>query len=588
MSLEEIILKYALYNAVKYGGKADVKAVMSKVMSEKPELRSRAREVKQLVEKIIEKVNSISIDEQRRILSERWPELLEEKRVEYKKTVETLPRLPNDDKYEVITLRFAPNPDFVLTLGNARPAVLNYAYKLKYEEMGRKAKFILRFEDTDPRTKKPLLEAYDLIKEDLKWLGIKWDEEYIQSDRMEIYYEMAKKLIEKGGAYVVAEKTKCTPKDWEESKRVGKPCSARNESPEYNLELFEKMLSGHYGEGEAVLVVKTDLNHPDPSVRDWVAMRIIDTTKYPHPRTGSKYIVWPTYNFAVAIDDYLMRITHILRAQEHYVNTIKQSYIYQHMNWKMPETIHFGRLMIEGATLSKSKLKALGLSYDDITLPTLAGLRNRGIQPEAIWEIILHVGIKSTDATISLENLYTINRRILEPKANRYMMIHEPVRLVIEKVYEVLEAKIPYHPSYPDRGYRVLKLEPKNGKIELYINKSDIDYLIKNGMVRLMDLANIKLKELRDNEVLTEVHSLDLDTARKLKLQIIQWVSSTDNVKVIIKKPVNNYRIIIEEGFGEKYLLQTRPNDIVQFVRYGFVKIRKVERDLVECNYVHD
>jgi len=190
MSLEEIILKHALHNAVKYGGKADVKAVMSKVMSEKPELKSRAKEIKQLVEKIIEKVNSISIDEQRRILLEKWPELLEEKRVEHRKTIETLPRLPNDDKYEVITLRFAPNPDFVLTLGNARPAVLNYAYKLKYEDMGRKAKFILRFEDTDPRIKKPLLEAYDLIKEDLKWLGIKWDEEYIPFNLTEWRFTM--------------------------------------------------------------------------------------------------------------------------------------------------------------------------------------------------------------------------------------------------------------------------------------------------------------------------------------------------------------------------------------------------------------
>lgn len=247
-------------------------------------------------------------------------------------------------------------------------------------------KFILRFEDTDPRTKRPLPEAYDAIKEDLRWLGIKWDEEYVQSDRMGgIYYEIAKKILERGGgAYVAAKDSDCTPDDWKRSKVTGKPCRNRDADPSVNLELFDRMLEGgRYKEGEAVMVIKTDLQHPDPSVRDWVAMRIIDTTKYPHPRVGSKYIVWPTYNFSVSIDDHLMGITHILRAQEHSVNTTKQSFVYTHMGWGgQPEAIHFGRLKIVGMTLSKTKLKALGIKWDDIRLPTLAGLRNRGIQPE--------------------------------------------------------------------------------------------------------------------------------------------------------------------------------------------------------------
>ncbi len=287
--IRDIALKHALVNAVKFNGKASMNAVISKVFAEDPSLRSMAREVAQVVKEVIDYVNSLSIDEQRNLLMSKWPEALGgERKVEsYRKGgIEDLPPLPNDSKYEVMTLRFAPNPDFVLHLGSARPAIINYAYKLKYEGLGKRVKFILRFEDTDPRTKRPLPEAYDAIKEDLRWLGIKWDEEYVQSDRMGgIYYEIAKKILERGGgAYVAAKDSDCTPDDWKRSKVTGKPCRNRDADPSVNLELFDRMLEGgRYKEGEAVMVIKTDLQHPDPSVRDWVAMRIIDTTKYPHP-----------------------------------------------------------------------------------------------------------------------------------------------------------------------------------------------------------------------------------------------------------------------------------------------------------------
>ncbi|MCG2892961.1 MAG: glutamate--tRNA ligase family protein, partial [Vulcanisaeta sp.] len=212
--IRELALKHALINAVKFNGKANVNAVVSKVFAEDPSLRSVARDVVQVVREVVDYVNSLSIEEQRNLLLSKWPEALGERRVEsYRKGIEDLPPLPNDTKYEVITLRFAPNPDFVLHLGSARPAIINYAYKLKYEKLGRRAKFILRFEDTDPRTKRPLLEAYDAIREDLRWLGIRWDEEYIQSDRLNIYYDIAREIIRRGGAYVAAKDSDCTPDD---------------------------------------------------------------------------------------------------------------------------------------------------------------------------------------------------------------------------------------------------------------------------------------------------------------------------------------------------------------------------------------
>ena len=574
MEIEELVLKYTLINAVKYGGKADPKAVMSKIMAERPDLRQRAREIKALVDSTVEKVNSMALEEQKALLLSRWPDALEERkgREEKKPSIEALPPLPEVDEKKGVVVRFAPNPDFVLHLGSARPAILNYAYRLKYG-----GKFILRFEDTDPRTKRPLVtdegNAYDAIREDLRWLGVRWDEEYIQSSRMELYYEYAKKLIELGGAYVDL----CKPEEWRRLRNAGKACPHRDAPVEQNLELWERMLRGDFGEGEAVLRVKTDLAHPDPSVRDWVAFRVIDTEKTPHPLVGSRYKVWPTYNFAVSIDDHIMGVTHVLRAQEHSVNTVKQSYIFKHFGWRQPVTIHFGRLKIEGGSLSKSKLKTLKMRFDDITMPTLAGLRNRGILPEAIWELILSVGIKPSDSTVSMANLFAVNRKILDPKADRYMFVVDPARVVLELPRKVV-VKLPQHPSFPERGYRVYELGP--GAVSVYVSRKDLEH----KAFRLMELANIEVEE-KGGEYIGKLVGWTIDEARQSKLPIIQWVPEGSPEAEVVK-PVAVGKKIVERGLVEPKALELKDGDIVQFVRYGFVKL--VSRKDNRFVYIHE
>ncbi len=568
--IEEIAYKYALANAVKYGGKADAKAVMSKIMAEVPELRQRAREVKSVVESTVARVNAMSLEEQLKALRERWPELLEEKQAEQRKpTIETLP--PLHEAEGGVVVRFAPNPDFVLHLGSARPAILNYAYRLKYG-----GRFILRFEDTDPRTKRPLVDgevnAYDAIREDLKWLGVKWDEEYIQSLRMEIYYHHAAKLLEMGKAYVDL----CKPEEWRKLRNERRSCPHRSQPPEVALELWDGMLGGKYGEGEAVVRIKTDLSHPDPSVRDWVAFRIIDTSRTPHPIVGDKYVVWPTYNFAVSIDDHLMAVTHVLRAQEHSVNTVKQSYVFRHFGWRQPHTLHFGRLKIEGATLSKSRLKSLRLRYDDVTLPTLAGLRNRGILPEAVWDLILSVGIKPSDSTVALANLYAHNRKHVEPIADRYMYVPDPIKLVFETDVQ-LESRIPLHPTHRERGVRTYRLSP--GVVEVYISRRDAK---AGSLVRLMELANVEIVEVRVDVARGHLRSTALEDAKRADAPIIQWV--VDPVEIHVHKSAGLGRVEREVGLGERVLLELEVGRIVQFVRYGFVK-KVGPREFV---YIHD
>ena len=150
--------------------------------------------------------------------------------------------------------------------------------------------------------KSPGLEFYPKIREDLAWLGCKVDEEYIQSDRIPIYYEYAETTNRRRQRLRLHLHTRRVPKE----NHSKEPCPCRNLPAAEHLERWKHMLDGSYAEGEAVVRVKTDLNHPNPAVRDWPALRIIDTKKYPHPRVGSKYRVWPLYNLAAGLDDHLL------------------------------------------------------------------------------------------------------------------------------------------------------------------------------------------------------------------------------------------------------------------------------------------
>jgi len=567
--------KHALINAVKHEGKAKVKPVINKVIAECPEIRPIIKEVIPIISKIVNEVNELPLEEQKRIAFERWPEAFEEKVALSK----GLPPLPNVKKYKRVVTRFAPNPDFVLTIGNARAAILSYKYAEMYKGI-----FILRFEDTDPRTKKPIFEAYDLIREDLKWLGIKWDYEYIQSLRLPVYYEYARRLIELNGAYVCthsSKEIKCL-------RAKGLRCNCAELSVEDQLERWDKMIEGSYGEGEATLRVKTDPKHPDPSVRDWVAFRIIDTSVYPHPLVEDKYVAWPTYNFAAAVDDHLMKVTHILRAKEHIANTVKQKFLYSHFGWDYPETIHFGRLKLEGVILSKSKMRK-GIeegryeSWDDPRLGTLVALRRRGILPQTLWDIMLELGVKESEATISLKNMHAINKKYVEPIANRYMFVDDPVPLLI-KYSNKLVARIPRHPSFPERGVRKIELKPKNGIITTYITKLDFNELKEGTLIRLLGLANLRVTYKSASHAESIIHSLASSDAKALKLKIVQWVPE-DSVKVTVLKA--NDKLNEVKGLAERSVLELNVGEIAQFYRFGFVKIEEKSKSEVKAVYLH-
>ena len=488
--------------------------------------------------------------------------------------------MPNADKYAEIVTRFSPNPDCVLHLGSARAIILSHEYARIYN-----GKFILRFEDTDPKIKKPSLEFYDSIRQDLEWLDCKVDEEYIQSDRLPIYYEYTEKLIRRGNAYIC----ECPPEEFRKKIIAKEPCPCRMLSAEENLERWNRMLSGGYSEGQAVVRVKTDLENPNPAVRDWPALRVIDTKKYPHPRVGSKYIVWPLYNLAAGIDDHLLGMTHIIRGKEHYTNMVRQKYMYEYLGWKYPEAIHYGRLKVTGADLSKSKIVA-GIKagsytgFDDPRLGTFAALRKRGITPEAIKKMIIEVGIKPNDVTLSWENLFSYNRKILDATSSRYFFVAEPIELKVLQVPKSFHAKLPLHPEKPERGFRKYTVAPQgNDKaVSFWISKKDTEGMEAGKAIRLMELFNIKIENKTGNSVTATFTSESYEDVRKIKVQLIQWIPKREEFACQIVMPDAS----VTEGFAESACKKLKPDAIIQFERFGFTRIDEVNQKII-AYYAH-
>ena len=583
--VRRLILKHALLNAIKHGGKASLAPVINKVLGEMPGLKAWAREIAVIAREIIDRVNSMEYDQQISLLRSQFQWEAEERkpREEHRE----IPPLPEAEK-GVVT-RFAPNPDFVLHLGNARPALLSYIYAKEIYD----GKMILRFEDTDPRIKTPLPEAYWAIKEDLRWLGIRWDEEYIQSMRMEIYYGVARDLIGRGGAYVDL----CSREEISRSRATRKACKHRLQSVEDNLELFDKMLEGFFGEGEAALRIKTDLSHQDPSVVDWIGMRIIDTSKYPHPLSGDKYIVWPTYNFAASVDDHLMGVTHIIRGREHAQNTVKQMYLYNHMGWNYPHVVNVGRLRLEGFVLSKSKIRSILTKYPgrfsgyaDPRFGTLAGLRSRGVLAETIKEIIKGLGVKPSDASISWDNLASLNRKKLDLRTRRLLMVIEPLKLYIEGLpEELLTIKMHYHPENTDLGERELRVEVDKKGAYVYISRKDLEMIMGGTkQARLVELANIEITSIAGSEppiAMAKYISADLDTARKRGMPIVQWVSHKP-IKAVLREPVG-LRYIVHRGLIESSVA-TLEDNVYQLLRIGFVKIVEKSGEKISLLKIHE
>ncbi|WP_348303813.1 glutamate--tRNA ligase [Methanothrix sp.] len=545
--IRELIEKYALQNAVKYNAAPNAGAVMGKLMGERPELRSRAKEVSPLIGEVLAEVKKTSPEEWKRRLEEIAPELLVQLS-EKKEPDKGLPKLEGAEGG--VVMRFAPNPNGPPTLGSARGIIVNSEYVKKYG-----GKFIIRFDDTDPVKKRPMPEAYGWYLEDCNWLGAHPDQVIVASERIEQYYPIAEELIRRGGAYVC----RCPQAAFKEHKEKGIECIDRGQSIEENLELWKKMLDGTLKEGEAVLRVKTDMHHKDPAIRDWPAFRIVTA---PHPLVGDKYRVWPLLDFESAVEDHLLGTTHIIRGKDLADSGSRQRYLYSYLGWEYPRVIHWGRVKIhQFGSFSTSKLrKAIEAGeysgWDEPRVPTVRAMRCRGIRSEALRKFMIDLGVGETDISLSMDSIYAENRKLVDPEANRRFFVWEPVELEIEGDVPLM-AHAPLHPT-DERGFREI---PAGNR--LFICRSDLEGFRVGDNIRLKDLCNVQITSLEP----ARARFLGKDMGKRIK--IIHWAPA-DGVKVRVLKPDG-----MDEGLGEAGIAEEL-GKVVQFERYGFVRVNKI------------
>jgi glutamyl-tRNA synthetase len=560
--IREIIEKYALQNAVKYRAAPQVGAVMGKLMGEHPELRARAKEVSPIVASVLSEVARTSPEEWEKRLAEIAPELLAELGAK-KEPDKGLPGLGGAEGG--VVMRFAPNPNGPPTIGSARGIIINSEYVKRYG-----GKFLLRFDDTDPVNKRPMLEAYGWYLEDSKWLGAVPDEVVIASDRLPEYYKIAEELIKRGGAYVC----RCDQASFKSLKDAAKPCPHRGQSPEENMALWNEMMNGSLGPGEAVLRIKTDIVHKDPALRDWAAFRIVTAD---HPRVGEKYRVWPLQDFESGVEDHLLGVTHIIRGKDLMDSERRQRYLYEHMGWEYPTTIHWGRIKIHqfGSFSTSALRRALEAGeysgWDDARMPTVRALRRRGIRAEALRKFMIELGVGETDISISMDSVYAENRKIVDPEAKRRFFVKDPVPVEIEgEVPKV--AKAPFHPTL-DLGFR----EIPAGRT-LLVSGDDVKEFKVGGSLRLKDLCNIEVTAI--DPLRAQVIGTDPHQAREMKLRIIHW-APTDGVFVRVMRPDG-----VDSGIGEAGIKDDL-GQVVQFERYGFVRIDSVAEGEVVAYFAH-
>jgi glutamyl-tRNA synthetase len=291
---------------------------------------------------------------------------------------------------------------------------------------------------------------------------------------------------------------------------------------------------------------------------------------------------------AAGLDDHLLGITHIIRGKEHLTNQVRQEFMYKHLGWDYPEAIHYGRLKITGAYLSKSKIvqgirEGAYKGWDDPRLATFSALRRRGITPNAINKMIISVGPKTADVILSWENLYSYNRKTLDPQVDRYFFVQEPVKLIVKHLPKRFQVKLPRHPSKPERGFREYIIEPgKEESAAFWIAKKDSETVEVGKMIRLMELFNIVPKTVKANGIEAHFASEPYEDAREARAQLIHWVEARDELRCEVVMP----DATVAKGLAEAACRELKPNTVIQFERFGFARIDEVSSE-IRAYYAH-
>jgi glutamyl-tRNA synthetase len=390
-NLEKKIRAYALKNAIAHEGKAMQGPVMSSLFSEGLS-KSEIGKLGKRISEIISEVNSLALEEQEKEFNKLGKEVHE------RETHEGLDELPNSEKG--VLMRFRPAPSGPLHLGHI---ISNMAASLYVKKYG--GKFYVIIDDTDPKT--ALENAYKDIPRDCDWIFGNVSEYLIASDRISLYYKYAEELINKKFAYVCT----CSQEKFKKYAEEQKDCPCRKLSVKENAERWNRMQDKKgFKEGEAVLRFKSNMKHKNPAMRDFPLARICETK---HPKQGNKYRVWPLMNLGVAVDDMVLKMTHIIRGKDHRDNAERQRMIFDVFKKKFPWVFFIGRFKFVDLIMSKRKLTAAIKSgefsgEEDEKIPTIASLRKRGYKPEAFAKFIEQRGLSEVDKVMKSKEFFQL------------------------------------------------------------------------------------------------------------------------------------------------------------------------------------
>ena len=501
-------------------------------------------------------------------------------------------------KHKSVHTRFPPEPNGYLHIGHAKSICLNFGLAKEYNGLCN-----LRFDDTNPV--KEDVEYVDSIKEDVQWLGFKWEgEPRYASDYFDALYGYAIELIEKGLAYV----DELSPDEMREYRGTltepGKNSPYRDRSVEENLALFERMKNGEFAEGTLSLRAKIDMASPFMVMRDPVLYRIKFAS---HHQTGDKWCIYPMYDFTHCISDAIERITHSLCTLEFQDNRRLYDWVLENISIErpLPHQYEFSRLNLEDTLTSKRKLLKLvndGIvdGWNDPRMPTISGLRRRGYTPASLREFCRRIGVTKQDNVVEYSALEACIREDLNENAPRAMAVIDPVRVVIENFEGEETLTAPNHPNRPELGERQLPFTK-----EIYIDRADFreeankqyKRLVLGKEVRLRNAYVIKAERVEkdaNGEITTIFCTYDPETlgknpadGRKVK-GVIHWVSAVHNHPVEfrlyerlftvpnpgaaeeIESVLNPTSLVVKHGFVEQSLANAEPEKGYQFEREGY------------------
>ncbi|MEO8086262.1 MAG: glutamine--tRNA ligase/YqeY domain fusion protein [Bacteroidota bacterium] len=495
--------------------------------------------------------------------------------------------------------RFPPEPNGYLHIGHSKSICLNFGLADKY-----KGKTNLRFDDTNPEKEEQ--EYVNSIKEDIRWLGFEWENEFYASDYFEQIYAFAVTLIKKGLAYVDDQTAEQIASQKGTPTEAGSASQFRDRSVEENLDLFARMRAGEFAEGSRVLRAKIDMSSPNMHLRDPLMYRI----KFDHHhRTGDKWKIYPMYDFAHGQSDSIENITHSICTLEFEVHRPLYEWYIKQLEIFPSQQIEFARLNLNYTVMSKRKLLRLVnekyvSGWDDPRMPTISGFRRRGFTPESIRDFAERVGVARRENVIDVAFLEFCLREHLNKIAHRKMVVLDPLKVIITNYPGNDSEKLTAEnlPGDDHALYREISFSK-----EIFIERDDYmenptpgyNRLVPGGMVRLKHAFIIKCDEAIKNEdgSVKELHCTYFPESRSgqdksgIKVKgVIHFVNAADAVDVEVRMYDRLFNVeapdsgeedftkylspdslkLIPNAKAEPSIMNAKAGDKFQFLRMGY------------------